>query len=198
MIFGILQLVFSRDFVPDVTSNYLHFHVHVSIIYFNWQHFCKANFKQHHFLNDELKIYRKQIFSNISCRGIQKNNKTFIQNCIGALKTSCKSKLFYLLLIDRKLFIFATFYFVKNVRIWSFSGSYFLLFSISPYSVRMRENTDQKNSKYSYFSRSVHELIYSERSLPSKPMFEQRWMYTWRHNFHLYLSTAVSRKQVWR
>ena len=27
--------------------------------------------------------------------------------------------------------------------------------SISPFSVRMRENTDQKNSKYGYFSRSV-------------------------------------------
>ena len=27
--------------------------------------------------------------------------------------------------------------------------------SISPYSIEMRENTDQKNSKYGYFSRSV-------------------------------------------
>ena len=31
---------------------------------------------------------------------------------------------------------------VKNVGIWSFSG---------PYSVRMRENTDQKNSEYGHF-----------------------------------------------
>ena len=35
---------------------------------------------------------------------------------------------------------------VKSIRIRSFSG---------PYSVRMRENTDQKNSEYEYFSRSA-------------------------------------------
>ena len=34
----------------------------------------------------------------------------------------------------------------KSVRIWSYSG---------PYSVRMRGNTDQNNSKYGHFSRSV-------------------------------------------
>ena len=40
---------------------------------------------------------------------------------------------------------------VKSVRVWSFSIS----LRISPYSVRMRENTDQKNSKYWHFSHSV-------------------------------------------
>ena len=56
---------------------------------------------------------------------------------------------------------------VKSVRIQSYSGPYFLAFglnterykesqrSISPYSVRMRENTDQNNSEYEHFSRSV-------------------------------------------
>ena len=34
---------------------------------------------------------------------------------------------------------------VKSVRIWNFSG---------PYSVRMWENTDQKNFEYGHFSRS--------------------------------------------
>ena len=34
---------------------------------------------------------------------------------------------------------------VKSVHIWSYSG---------PYSVRMRENTDQDNSKYGHISRS--------------------------------------------
>ena len=29
-----------------------------------------------------------------------------------------------------------------------------------PYSVRMRENTDQKNSKYRHFSRSVNEATF--------------------------------------
>ena len=36
----------------------------------------------------------------------------------------------------------------KSARIRSFYGSYLL--RISPYSVRMRENTDQKNSKYGH------------------------------------------------
>ena len=31
--------------------------------------------------------------------------------------------------------------------------------SVSPYSVRMRENTDQKNSKYEHFSRSATKAI---------------------------------------
>ena len=46
---------------------------------------------------------------------------------------------------------------VKIVRIWSYSGPYFPAFglNISPYSVRMRENTDQNNSEYGHFSRSV-------------------------------------------
>ena len=56
---------------------------------------------------------------------------------------------------------------VKSVRIRSYSGPYFPGFglnterykvsqrSISPYSVRMWENTDQNNSEYEHFSRSV-------------------------------------------
>ena len=56
---------------------------------------------------------------------------------------------------------------MKSVRIWSYSGPYFSAFGlntqrhfvfrdtlISPYSVRMRENTDQNNSEYGHFSRS--------------------------------------------
>ena len=57
----------------------------------------------------------------------------------------------------------------KSVRIWSFSSAYFPAFvlnieryretpSISPYSVRMRENTDQTNFEYGHFSRSVSYL----------------------------------------
>ena len=52
---------------------------------------------------------------------------------------------------------------VKSDRIWSFSGPYFLAFGlnteryrVSLYSVRMRENTYQKNSEYGHFSRSVY------------------------------------------
>ena len=48
---------------------------------------------------------------------------------------------------------------VKSVHIPSFSGRHFSVFRlntvrISPYSVRMRENTDQKSTEYGHFSRS--------------------------------------------
>ena len=50
---------------------------------------------------------------------------------------------------------------VKSVRIPSFSGPYFLAFglSISPYSVWMWENTDQKNCEYGHILRSVSYYI---------------------------------------
>ena len=34
--------------------------------------------------------------------------------------------------------------------------------SVSPFSVRMRENTDQKNSEYGHFPRSVKYMVLSE------------------------------------
>ena len=52
-------------------------------------------------------------------------------------------------------------YCVKSVRVWSYSGPYFPAFGlnterygVSPYSVRMRENTDQNNSEYGHFLHS--------------------------------------------
>ena len=47
---------------------------------------------------------------------------------------------------------------VKSVRSQSFPDPYFPVFRLnteSYYSVGMRENTDQNNSKYGYFLRSV-------------------------------------------
>ena len=52
------------------------------------------------------------------------------------------------------------YHYVESVRIRSFCGPYYPTFAlnaerysrISPYSVRMLENTDQKNSKYGHFS----------------------------------------------
>ena len=52
---------------------------------------------------------------------------------------------------------------VNGVPIWNFFWSvffriwteYFVILRISPYSVRMRENADQKNSEYGHFLRSV-------------------------------------------
>ena len=47
---------------------------------------------------------------------------------------------------------------VKSICIWSFSGPY----RISPYSVRMRENTDQKNSEYGHFSGSGEDITFQK------------------------------------
>ena len=48
---------------------------------------------------------------------------------------------------------------VKSVRIRSYSGPYFPAFGLnaerSPYSVQMQEKTDQNNSEYGHFSRSI-------------------------------------------
>ena len=61
---------------------------------------------------------------------------------------------------------------VKSVRIRSFSG---------PYSVRMREYTDQKNSEYEHFSRSdavrlyILDIVYIFLELDGKCNFIQRF-----------------------
>ena len=57
---------------------------------------------------------------------------------------------------------------VKSVHTRSFSSPYFPVFgmnteSISQYSVRMRENTDQKNSEYGHFSCHVINSISCEK-----------------------------------
>ena len=65
---------------------------------------------------------------------------------------------------------------VKNIRIGSYSGPHFPAFGlniwlrISPYSVWMRENTDQNNSEYGHFSRSAKPNIskYTEASQLSR------------------------------
>ena len=53
-------------------------------------------------------------------------------------------------------------HYLKNVRVWSFMVRIFRNLdwirkepSISPYSVRIREYTDQKNCEYGHFSRNV-------------------------------------------
>ena len=55
----------------------------------------------------------------------------------------------------------------KSVLIRSYSGPHIPAFglnteSISPYSVRMRENSDQNNSKYGHVSRSAAFRMYSQ------------------------------------
>ena len=45
---------------------------------------------------------------------------------------------------------------MESVRIWSFSG---------PYSIQMRENTNQKNSKYEHFLRSYWFILINQNVL---------------------------------
>ena len=69
----------------------------------------------------------------------------------------------------------------KSVRIWSFlvrifhiQTEYREIRSISPYSVRMRENTDQQISEYEYFSRSVNVPFPCESIVPAKENILQK------------------------
>ena len=65
---------------------------------------------------------------------------------------------FYKLLelhLRQNVFFLAGHHCVKSVRIRSFSGPFFFAFGLNAYSVRMRENTDQKNSKYGHFLSSA-------------------------------------------
>ena len=55
----------------------------------------------------------------------------------------------------RKKFPYSEFFWSVFSRIWTEHGE---IRSISPYSVRMRENNNQKNSEYGHFSRSVKDL----------------------------------------
>ena len=64
---------------------------------------------------------------------------------------------------------------MKSVRIRSFSGPYFPAFELNTeryYSVRMRENTDQKNSEYGHFLRSASD---SKTVMNNKPSFKFMW-----------------------
>ena len=61
---------------------------------------------------------------------------------------------------------------MKSVRIRSFSGPYFPAFgSVSPYSVRIWENTDQENSKYGHFLRNETLGIILETSIAKTGIF---------------------------
>ena len=59
------------------------------------------------------------------------------------------------------------FHCLKSVRIRTYSGPHFpafgLNFRISPYSVRMRKNTDKSNSGYEHFLRTVYNILRHRR-----------------------------------
>ena len=51
----------------------------------------------------------------------------------------------------RKKLLYSEFFWSVSSRIWTKYGE---ILCVSPYSVRMRKNTDQNNSEYGHFSRS--------------------------------------------
>ena len=70
---------------------------------------------------------------------------------------------------------------LKSVRIRSKSGPHFPAFglSISPYSVRMRENADQNNPEYRHFSSSAgcyQGYFKSETQILDKIMISNLWL----------------------
>ena len=83
-------------------------------------------------------------------------------NWISALESSCCRSLVTIVLIPliyrflsmslREKCLYSEFFWSVCSRIWTEYGE---IRSITPYSVQMRENTDQKNSKYEHFSCSV-------------------------------------------
>ena len=71
-----------------------------------------------------------------------------------------------------------TYHWVESIQIRRFSGPYFLVFGLngalrskSPYSVWIQENTDQKNSEFGHFSRSVLLKVYFGFSTHSRSTF---------------------------
>ena len=67
--------------------------------------------------------------------------------------------LYYIICLQNRILVLENC--VKSVCIRSFTGPYFPTlglntekYGVPPYSVRIRENTDQKNSKYGHFSRT--------------------------------------------
>ena len=83
---------------------------------------------------------------------------TCISISLGLYIFSLLSQILNALLLHNGFIAFAR-HCVKNFRIRSFSGPYFLTFGLNTerylVSVRMRENLDQKNSEYGHFSRSA-------------------------------------------
>ena len=70
--------------------------------------------------------------------------------------------------------------------------------SISPYSVRMRENTDQKNSKYWNFSRSDHELLLKNLHLSFEVSIKSTHEFEWYLQSVLLKWTGRTRKMIKR
>ena len=86
-------------------------------------------------------VSTRAVFLERSWRSFEAVLKAFGKSLEGALKTSLREKCLYLEL-----------FWSLFSRIWT---EYAEIRSISPYSIWMRENTDQNNSEYRHFSHSA-------------------------------------------
>ena len=79
--------------------------------------------------------------------------------------------------------IYLSFYVVlhclKCVHIRSYSG---------PYSVQVRENTDQNNSEYGHFSRSTEHFVAIASSLVSFELKTYNEIFNWKIGYQVYIS----------
>ena len=100
--------------------------------------------------------------------------RTPLDNCFFLLVTVPLSKLYWLYSLCEKCPIWSFFWYVFS-HIWAEYGD---LRSKSPYSVQMRENTDQKNSALGHFSRidfDIEEIVSLQslnRSNPSQIFYK--------------------------
>ena len=119
-------------------------------------------------------------------------------NATRKLLDTLKKVLYYFTILTQKLLHYfltrsASLHSVKSVRIWNFSSPYFSGFGLIteryPYSVRIRENMNQKNSEYGHFSRCycMHQvtlrtllvfLVYSTHLPNLLPYFLKQVLYT--------------------
>ena len=85
--------------------------------------------------------------------------------------------------VDKRVNQFVTMFYehcMKSVVIRSFSCPYFLAFKLNTCSVQMLKNTDQKNSKYRHFLRSIGFI--AEKKKKALEAFENLNIVKWHKN----------------
>ena len=136
------------------------------------EHVIKMMTSLTQFLAVSVQLLLQYEFDNVTVRKSKKNkptlNKTVfktVENQFGRYSPLCQCSLlthvvcvqeWVWTIVEIMMLTFSvSLHCVKSIRIRSYSG---------PYSVRMRENTDQNNSEYGLFSRSVSKW-HEERDL---------------------------------
>ena len=109
------------------------------------------------FISVETVVWNFKIMLTFENLTVFKGLSKFAHNAFNGSANFCKMKQ-----SERKLYT-TKYHCVKSVCIQSYSGPYFLVFGLTTerYSV-YSENTDQNNSEYGYFLRSINRIFYSK------------------------------------